>query len=151
MPPGGSSQPGGSADPGGTSYSVQGQAAPECFEELHELLERVSENHPDVARQDLDMLETAVIEIAGNVVEHGRPPGQVSYSFFLEVTDTALESVLIESGTEVPADLDQPRAAPDEMSETGRGLLLAGAVLDELRYERRDGQNTWTMIRSRRS
>jgi len=135
----------------GSRYSVQGQAAPECFDELHALLERVSENHPEVGREDLDMLETAVIEIAGNVVEHGRPPGQVSYSFFLEVTDTALESVLIESGTEVPPDLDEPRPAPDDMSETGRGLLLAGAVLDELRYERRDGQNTWTMVRGRRS
>ena len=151
MPPGGSSPPGGSAHPGATRYSVQGQAAPACFDELHALLERVSENHPDVGREDLDMLETAVIEIAGNVVEHGRPPGEVAYSFFLEVTPTALESVLIESGTEVPPDLDEPRAAPDDMSETGRGLLLAGAVLDELRYERRDGQNTWTMVRGRRS
>ena len=36
---------------------------------------------------------------------------------------------------------------PDETAESGRGLPLAWAVLDELGYERGDGVNVWTMLR----
>jgi len=137
--------------PESSSYSVQGIAAPACFEDLHQLLERVSEDHPDVRRTDLDMLETAIIEIAGNVVEHGCPPGQVAYTLYLWVTETTLKSVLVDSGSEVSSEDRESPDRPDDMAEEGRGLLLAEAVLDEFRYERRDGHNTWTMIRGRHS
>src|SRR5688500_19350846 len=35
--------------------------------------------------RSVSMMETAVIEIAGNLVEHGRPPGRVRYRFTLTV------------------------------------------------------------------
>ena len=47
---------------------------------LRDLLEAVGREHPDLDRGALMLFETAVIEVAGNVVEHGRPPGQVQWS-----------------------------------------------------------------------
>jgi serine/threonine-protein kinase RsbW len=56
-------------------YLLEGLAVPESLNLLHDLLERVGREHPDLDAGDLMMFETAVIEVAGNVVEHGRPPG----------------------------------------------------------------------------
>ena len=66
-------------------YRVDTLAVPETINLLHDLLARVRAEHPDVQSTDLMLFETAVIEIANNVVEHGMPPGTIKYSFTLEV------------------------------------------------------------------
>lgn len=135
-------------------YAVATLAVPESLDLLHELLERVSREHPDVSPDDLMMFETAIIEIAGNVVEHGSPAGQVVYEFSLEVRPDRLEAELIDNG-QVFADLDNAdvvdgaRLPDDALDEAGRGLFLAVAVLDVLRYSRTDGRNVWQMVRRR--
>jgi serine/threonine-protein kinase RsbW len=37
----------------------------------------------------------------------------------------------------------------DEMAESGRGMWLARATLDELEYARSGDRNTWKMVRLR--
>lgn len=133
----------------GGEYEVQGLAAPECFEVLHALFEQVQDEHPDLASLDLSMLETAIIEIVGNVVEHGRPPGEVVYNLSLEVTDSALRAGLTDTGDDFGHGPEAERLVPDEMAEAGRGLILAEAVLDELLYQRTEHGNHWTMVRGR--
>lgn len=137
-------------------YEVASLAVPESLDLLHGLLEQVSREHPDVAADDLMMFETAIIEIAGNVVEHGRPPGRVVYEFRLDVLPDRLEAELADSGdafahhdTDVSDVVDGARLPDDPLDESGRGLFLADAVLDELRYSRTRGRNLWTMVRRR--
>jgi serine/threonine-protein kinase RsbW len=129
-------------------YRIDGLAVPESLELLHELLERVAREHPEVSPADLMMFETAVIEIAGNVVEHGEPAGQVSYGFCIEVLPDRLHGCLSDSGDAVSRSV--PGSMPDEWDENGRGLALAGSVVDELSYSRVDGENHWRMTRLRR-
>ena len=38
---------------------------------------------------------------------------------------------------------------PDELAESGRGMWLARATLDELEYARSGDRNTWKMVRLR--
>ncbi len=130
---------------GGSRYVTSGQATEAGLVELHDLLDQVRSEHPEVAESDLAMLETAVIEIAGNVVEHGTPPGGIHYEFTLDVSGDGLCARLTDSGDEVA--LEPPGAAPDAMAESGRGLLIARAVLTELRYDRQEGQNVWSLTR----
>jgi serine/threonine-protein kinase RsbW len=92
------------------------------------------------------LFETAVIEVAGNVVEHGQPSGQVRWRFRLAVREDSLEASLSDSGEEYPGGAwgtDMPEA----MEEDGRGLALATAVLDSLVYERSGEVNQWSMVR----
>ena len=129
------------------SYALEGRATAAGLTSLHELVERIRDEHPEVDPVDLAMLETAVLELAGNVVEHGTPPGAIGYDFCLEVTADHLHALLLETGDPVPM-----RARSDdqdhELAESGRGLAIARAVLSELRYERRGELNAWTLTRA---
>lgn len=129
-------------------YLLEGLAVPQTLHELHDLLDRVGSEHPDVLSDDLMRFETAVIEIAGNVVEHARPKGKVTYTFALHVRPDRLEGVLDDGGQ--PVSDSDVSAMPDQWSEDGRGLPLARAALDELRYEREASRNLWRMIKRRR-
>jgi serine/threonine-protein kinase RsbW len=127
-------------------YLLDGLAVPESLNLLHDLLEQVGQDHPELARSDLMLFETAVIEVAGNVVEHGQPSGQVRWRFRLAVREDSLEASLSDSGEEYPGGAwgtDMPEA----MEEDGRGLALATAVLDSLVYERSGEVNQWSMVR----
>lgn len=127
-------------------YLLEGLAVPESLSDLHDLLERVASDHPDVDPGDLMMFETAVIEVAGNVVEHGRPQGKVLYTFRLQVLPDRVEARLREASEAVAPDV-VGAAMPDPLAEEGRGLALSRAMLDELRYERVDDENVWTLVR----
>ena len=132
-------------------YRVDTLAVPETLNLLHDLLDRVRTDHPDVEGTDLMLFETAVIEIANNVVEHGRPPGTIRYSFTLDVAPDKLLGHLSDGGPALPdARSGSDVTMPDVDSEHGRGLALARVALDDLRYERVDDHNEWTMVRRRR-
>jgi serine/threonine-protein kinase RsbW len=130
-------------------YLLEGLAVPESLNLLHDLLERVGLEHPDLSDGDLMLFETAVIEVAGNVVEHGRPQGHVAWTFQLSVLPDRLEARLSDSGEEYPGGTWGTQMPADPMQEDGRGLALATAVLDRLAYDRTDQVNHWTMLRLR--
>lgn len=132
----------------GDHYELGGISVPRDMEQLHDLLEQASSEHPHVPPADVMMFETAVMEVANNVVEHGRPAGQVRWQFSLRVLPDALTARLSDSGEEYPGwHADGVPDMPGEMAESGRGLALASAVLDELDYQREDGVNVWVMRR----
>ncbi len=62
--------------------------------------------------------------------------------------DDQVVVVLTHSGPEVVLD-GVPEMPDDPMAESGRGLPLAEASVDELRHEFTDDQNVWTLVRRR--
>ena len=126
-------------------YLVAGFAVPDELETFHQLLARVGEEHPDLDATALMAFETAVIEIATNVVEHAEG---ATWSFTLVVTTTRLQGTLTDDGPAFDGDLDA--ALPDDLlAESGRGLPMARALLDELTYQRTEQTNRWLMVRRR--
>ena len=109
-------------------------------------MDRVRAAHPAVDPSELLLLETALIETAGNAVEHGTPPGGLRYRFVLELGDDGLHGTFTDDGDPVtlPPDTGAP---PDPLAESGRGIALARAALTELRYERQGDQNVWVLSR----
>lgn len=96
-------------------------------------------------------LETAVVEIAANIVEHSRRNDQQAgrrYTVALDATDRELVAELSDNGLPSAVDLAAvTMAAVDE--ESGRGLAIAIATLDRLEHRHEDGHNVWTLVCAR--
>lgn len=129
-------------------YRLTGLAVPASLDRLHLLLDDVRREHPEVAAGDLMMFETAIIEVHGNVVKHGRPEGQVTYAFELSVLPDRLQGFLATTGEAAP-DLSRVSELVDDLAESGRGMWLARAALDDLAYARSGDRNTWRMVKLR--
>lgn len=126
-------------------YALDGLAVPESLDELQDLLARVRTDHPNLDEQHLSMFETAIVEIHGNVIQHGRPQGRVLYAFSLHVEPDRLVGYLADTSEPAP-DLSAMEPV-DAMAESGRGMWIARATLDELHYARSGDRNTWKMVR----
>lgn len=96
-------------------------------------------------------LETALAEIAANIVEHTRRADQEAgrrYTVELDATDRELVAVLTDNGLPVDIDLAAVTMA-DADEESGRGLALAIAALDRLEHRHEGGHNVWTLVCAR--
>lgn len=126
-------------------YVLEGFAVPDQLDAVHSLLAEAAEDHPELDPMDVMLFETAIIEIANNVVEYGRPEGSVRWKFTIRVRDDEIEAELDDTGqTFTPA---QGKAMPGEDAEGGRGLPLAEAVLDKIEFDRLGDTNHWRMVR----
>lgn len=96
-------------------------------------------------------LETAVAEIAANIVEHTLRTDQEAgrrYSVELDATEHDVTAVLRDNGQPADVDLSAVTMA-DVDAESGRGLALAIAALDRLEHRHDDGHNVWTLVCAR--
>lgn len=126
-------------------------ARPESIELVHPALEQLWSTHEDITIRDRIRFETAVVEIFANVVEHAfradaghSPPDGRRLELTLCTEGDRVEALFTDNG--LPAELDLSRITmPDEEAESGRGLAMALAALDDLSYEREDGRNRWRL------
>jgi len=104
---------------------------------------------PSVAATDRARFEMALVEIVGNIVEHAFAADAEAIgrklSVELRLTPDVIEATLSDNG--VPAALDLGSVTmPGEDAVSGRGLALAVAAVDDVRYERVDGRNHWELL-----
>ena len=131
-------------------------AAIEAVDDVHDALDRLWTQDVTVGPRDRSRIATAVAEIVGNIVEHAfrldqetsRPEDRRLY-VQLRLGPGDIEVVVADNGRPIAIDLSDV-AMPDDDAESGRGLALAVAALDEVRYERIGDRNRWT-LRCRRT
>lgn len=106
---------------GAAELRVDGPAEPAWLDEVHDGLARLWEAAPEVPDLDRLRFETAVIEIATNVVRHTVPVGDgpVRASVLLRADRGRLEAELTDDGAPVRVDLDPDPV--DDFAESGRG------------------------------
>ena len=84
----------------------------------------------------------AVSEVVTNVVKHGGGEAEVDIEFTLSPVNLSAHI----SDTARPADIDwETVRMPDESAESGRGLSLVLAVLDEFLHDASARGNTWRL------
>jgi serine/threonine-protein kinase RsbW len=129
-----------------SAIRLEGVADPLLVDRVHEALDQLFERAPGAGEEDRMLFRLAVSEVATNVVEHAlaREPIHVTVevdagadAFSAVFTDTADPALIDLGAVEMPA----------EDAESGRGLAIALATLDELVHER-DGGNTWRLRRT---
>lgn len=93
--------------------------------------------------------EMALVEVVANIVEHAfeadaEAVGRV-LAVELSLSPEQVEAVLSDNG--LPAELDLGSVTmPGVDAVSGRGLALAVAAVDELRYDRVGGRNHWRLL-----
>lgn len=124
---------------------------PEAIDEVQDALARFWELDGDVTMLDRIRFETALVEIVGNVVEHAYALDSSSgdegraLEVRLLLDPASVEAQVSDNG--LPVEIDLGRVTmPDEDAESGRGLALALAAVDDMRYERSGGRNRWVLV-----
>jgi serine/threonine-protein kinase RsbW len=135
----------GDVQPTGEEYVLEGFAVPDQLDAVHNLLAKAAGEHPSLDPTDVMLFETAIIEIANNVVEYGRPQGKVRWRFTIRVHKDEIEAELHDTGQKFMP--ERGKAMPGEDAEGGRGLPIAEALLDQIEFERLDDMNHWRMVR----
>ena len=105
--------------------------------------------HPDLDAGDLMMFETAVIEVAGNVVEHGRRPGSVTWAFRLSVLPDRLEARCPTAARSTRAARGGRRCPQTRSRRTAAGSRSRRPSSTPSTTSAPDGVNHWTMLRQR--
>jgi serine/threonine-protein kinase RsbW len=126
-------------------------ARPQSLDLLHPALDQLWDAHAQVGPRDRMRFETAVVEIFANIVSHAfrtdPEAGEVDVrrlDLVLSSEQGLLEATFTDNGRPVELDLSDV-TLPDADSESGRGLAMAIAALDDLTYERYDGRNRWRL------
>jgi serine/threonine-protein kinase RsbW len=127
---------------------LDGRADAPCLERVHDLVDELWARVPEVQPADRYRFETAVIEVAGNIVEHGGP--DVRLLLWLQVHEDRLEAQFRDTGRAVDLTAIEGHV-PDLLAEDGRGLALARATADDVSYRRTGHTNSWWVIKRRSS
>lgn len=127
---------------------LAGIADPLLVDRVHEALDRLFENTPAAGDEDRMLFRLAVSEVATNVVEHAAAREPIHVTVELDADADAFSAVFTDTADPALIDLGAV-SMPGEDAESGRGLAIALATLDELVHER-DGGNTWRLRRAHR-
>lgn len=111
---------------------------------VHDALDRLWGTAGDVGETDRIALETAVVEVAANVLRHGLDGS--GRHLLLRAGDDGLVAEITQPGP--PPELDLDAAMPGVDAESGRGLALT-RMLVELTCSERGGATLWTLSRPR--
>ncbi len=113
---------------------------------VHELLQALWADLPDLEPLDRFAFETALVELAGNVMEHADAGAGLTCEIRVTAEDDALAASLQDTGRAAVVDLEK-RAMPDPLAERGRGIPLVQRLVDDLAYERDGAVNRWRIAR----
>jgi serine/threonine-protein kinase RsbW len=120
---------------------------PDDVETVHGLLASLWRETSRVTDGDRIRFETALIELAANVMTYADPGSTVECTLIIEVTDARITATLTDSGIEADIPLTD-RGMPGELQEAGRGLPLMRALVDEIDYTRDGELNRWRIARN---
>ena len=125
---------------------LETSARPESLDEVHALLDRLWQDVPSTSTHEQIAFTTALAEVVANVIEHAARFEPVRMRLVVHVRRDVLEAHVEDRGR--PYREQAP--APDELAESGRGLAMARALVDEVLYERDGPVNRWVVSLHRR-
>jgi serine/threonine-protein kinase RsbW len=131
-----------------TEHSLLLSSPPGDVDDVHGFLEGVWSSDPGVEPTDRMAFETAIIELASNVIQHADGGDGVTWHLTVSCTPDVLTAILHDGG--VGADLSlEDRVLPDTLAESGRGLAFVQMLVDSLEYRSSERGNEWSISKRR--
>jgi serine/threonine-protein kinase RsbW len=119
---------------------------PNDVDEVHESVDDMWHLNTDLGDRERIRFETALVELAGNVIEHAGDGERLLCALTLRRTATTLEAVLSDTGAEVRIPFRATMPDPEELAESGRGIAMIEMLMDDFSYERDDAGNRWRLV-----
>ena len=128
------------------SHSVTMYSPPDTLDRVHDLMDEIWRGSPEISKEDQISFETALIELMSNVFIHADSGSGIACTLTVGISDNAISASIRDTGE--PGEIQLSLSSmPDEFAESGRGLALIKALVDELSYERENEQNHWKIMR----
>lgn len=119
---------------------------------VQDLFRHLWAQHDDIDAATRMRVEVAAVEVLTNIVEHAfaldtaaRVTEQRRITSALVVADGEVQVSFCDNGLPAELDLSRVTLPDDDMAESGRGLAMALASVDELSYDRAGGRNFWRL------
>jgi len=93
-------------------------------------------------------LELAVVEAANNIILHGYGGGGGLIRCHVQRGADAVRVTLSDSGAPIPEDMLRNAQPTSQMAESGRGLAIIRACVDEIAYTSAAGANRLTLVKA---
>ena len=128
-------------------WNLEFTSPPDDVDGVQDFVERVWADSPHVGDMDRMAFETALIELASNVIQHAGDVDGVTCVLTLSTENGAITATLSDTAEKGQVSL-VVGAMPDAFAESGRGLPMVEALVDSLSFERVDDRNVWTIRRA---
>lgn len=115
---------------------------------VHDMLEQVWADVPEIGAEDRLKFEIALIELASNVMRHADAGTGIVCALVIQTLPDRITATLSDSGEPGDVMLVGRTLPEDVLAESGRGIPLIQALVDELRYDSEDGFNHWHISRT---
>ncbi|WP_194762377.1 ATP-binding protein [Microbacterium sp. UFMG61] len=125
---------------------VAGLAGPALVEHVLDALDALWEVSPHVAPEDRTLFALAVSEVSTNIAAHGESELGITVEVDLAVSADDLVATFVDTADPARIDWDAV-TMPGVDSESGRGLALTTAVLDDFEHSGDATGNTWVLRR----
>jgi serine/threonine-protein kinase RsbW len=130
-----------------TRHTLHLVVPPGDVDAVHALLEDVWTDAPDIPMMERFRFETALLELASNVVKHADGGSGLWCTVEIDANAEGIEATVLDDGEPSDAGILVPREMPDGLSESGRGLAMIQALVDALSYTREGPTNHWRISR----
>lgn len=123
------------------------RSPPITVDTVHDFLLTIWRDNPDISELDRMSFETAIIELASNVIQHADTGEGVSCVLTVRTDDDQLTAQLSDTSTATMELAERPM--PDELAESGRGLAFVRMLVDDLAYSHVGDLNVWRIVKKR--
>lgn len=130
-----------------TKYRRHLSVPPDDVNAVHELLRSIWTENPHIPLRDQLSFETAIIELVANIILYTVAASGVTCEVIIETSESRIEAIISDNGELAVLELDE-HIMPDEFSESGRGIPLMRALVDELSFDTSENKNIWRMSKS---
>jgi serine/threonine-protein kinase RsbW len=130
-----------------TRHTLHMAVPPGDVDAVHALLEAVWADAPDIPMMERFKFETALLELASNVVKHADGGSGLWCTLEIDAHSDSIQATVFDDGEPSDDRILVPRDMPDALSESGRGIAMIQALVDDLVYSREGTTNRWHISR----
>lgn len=125
-----------------TTYQRQLSAPPEDVDSVHDFLQIIWNENPEIPAKEKIRVETAIIELAANIILYSEATTGVIFNIIVNTSKDKLEASISDNGELFSLELDS-HIMPEDYAESGRGIPMVKSLVDKFEFDASNGRNTW--------